>query len=1085
VSDVSDAVREDVPAPTPSGDGATCAEEPPPRARDAMVARIGGLRTALPAGLAALVAVVCAALLPFAPVSVNEPVVTWPRDPGRPQSTLLSLTAFRPLAMDIRFSCETVRRAQAAGGVVVATADPQSPAAGIIGIIARVRDGVLQVEASERLLVEEPVPTGSCEYRISGQSRGVPSYVRGEVDPNGRPAADLSAFAQPDNAQLAITRDGVLLMRTNAEQLPDVDLLATDATSVPEGGLSVRLRVDDEFTSSPTPVKEALTALLLAALLATAVLLWLQDRATPRVPTIFRWAWPRAVDVVVPAALVFWLFVAPATDDDGYYAAMARNSTLSGEVGNYYQLYDQNFTPFTWFYQALGWWQMLVGNAPVLQRIPAAVFGIVTWFALRRIVGYAMAEWAPDRRAVRAVAHAVLAVVFLAWWLPQDMGVRPETVVAMFSSLTLLTVLVAARRSRLALAWLACALAGFGFAAHPTGFTLFAPLLAGLPLLWKVVRPPDRPQHRVGTALRAFAVASGGMVAPLLAFADGALRDFYRGQTIFLSLQGQDDWTTEINRYNFLLTEGPMGNYAKRAAILVCLVALVWFAVLAVAARARRVPLPTPLWLTGSATAIAFAALWLTPSKWTHHFGALAGVGPVFLALLLVMAVRLTRDVVQSARLPIGVLIAAAVSFVVAIALGWSGPNIWPYASLTGMRRPELAPAVKDVPLGSITVWALVVVVIGAVLVAVARRTRRTDARLAALAAVPTVVVVSLLGTSIYLVESFADAAVRRAPPESVWAQGLADPSGSRCGAAGALRVLDPATASVLPLAPGLPAPEPPVGFLPGGGFYEGDPPQGPAAAQVWGSLYIRDERGPERNDGQMSTGWYALPRTLADGAAITVLAAGTLENGNSLTAVYGRRDGTGVTAFDEDDQQQELTDNAHDTTWRTFTLTPPPGADVVQLQAVDGNGAIHGWLAFSAPAVQRAVPLARYLPADAPVAVAWQFAFAYPCQRQPAVVDGITEPVRYAVLWANDPEQKLAGMRDNTWVAGRGGLFAQVPRSQSVQQLAMAPGTDPHIQVYRFVSDLARSAYTVTRDRRTVWGASIDTGPGDAPLGS
>jgi arabinosyltransferase C len=132
---------------------------------------------------------------------------------------------------------------------------------------------------------------------------------------------------------------------------------------------------------------------------------------------------------------------------------------------------------------------------------------------------------------------------------------------------------------------------------------------------------------------------------------------------------------------------------------------------------------------------------------------------------------------------------------------------------------------------------------------------------------------------------------------------------------------------------------------------------------------------------------------------------------------------------------------------------------------------------------VQRPVPLARYLPGDAPVALAWQLAFAYPCQRQPTVADGITEPVRYAVLWG-DPEEGLSGIKDNTWVPERGGLFAQVPRSQSVQQLAVVPGVDPHIQVFRFDTDLARAAYTVTETRRTVPGASIDVGTRDTPVG-
>jgi hypothetical protein len=775
--------------------------------------------------------------------------------------------------------------------------------------------------------------------------------------------------------------------------------------------------------------------------------------------------------------IVFWMFVAPTTDDDGYYAAMARNSVLSGEVGNYYQLYDQSFTPFTWFYRALGWWQQLVGNAAVLQRIPAAVFGVVTFLALRRFVALAMSEWAPENRRVRALTHAVLAVVFLAWWVPQDMGVRPETVVAMCGSLTMLTVLVAGRRSQPALAWLAFAVAGLGFTAHPTGFTLLAPLLAGLPLLWPIVRVPG---DRIGTVVRAFAVASGGMVALLVAFADGALRDFIRGQAIFLALQAQEAWYTEFGRYGFLLSQIPMGNFAKRAVILICIVALVWFAVLLAAARARRVAVPVPLWFAGSTTALAFAALWVTPSKWTHHFGALAGVGPAFLALLLVTAVPLTRRVLRDAKLPHGIVAAAGASFVVAIALGWHGPNQWPYASLAGMRRPDLPPAVANIPLDSLALWAVVIVVAGVLLVGAAKLEGQDSLRPAALTAVPVVVVASLAGTTLYTVGTFGAGAAAGVPPESVWAQGLADPAGTRCGAAGVVRVLDPATASTLPLAPGQPAPPPPVGFVPGAGYYEGNRPQGPAGDQVWGSLVARDGQGPERTNGQMTTAWYTLPQGLTGGAAVTVLAAGMLDNGNTLTAVYGRTaPDSSVSVIEENhgtqaEEQQLLTGSVHSTSWRTFTLYPPPGADVVRLEAVDATGGIGGWLAFGAPALERPVTLSSSLPAAAPVAVAWQSAFAYPCQRQPTIVDGITEAPQYAVLWGTDA---LAGLADGAWQAGRGGAFGQVSRTQSVQQLAVVPGVDPAIQVYVLHSDFARAAYSVSETRRTVLGASIDNG--------
>ncbi|MDN5750160.1 MAG: arabinosyltransferase domain-containing protein, partial [Pseudonocardia sp.] len=742
-------------------------------------------RTALPAALAALVAVGCALLMPFAPVSVQEPTVSWPRDAAHPVSTLLALTAYRPLAMEVRFTCEVARLARATGdGVVVATALPGSPQAGTSGMVVAAVGDRIQVRALDRLLLDEPVPAGACTYRLSGTSEGRPTTV------NGAPGAGPGTSAGPHDAELLITRDGAELVRATAEQLPDVDVLVTSLTDVPAGGLAVELRVDDEFTSSPTALKLALTAALVLALLATAVLLARVDAAVPRERVGWRPGWPRVVDVVVPAVLLCWLFVAPATDDDGYFATQARNAAITGEVGNYYQFHDQSFVPFTWAYQALGAWQQLVGYTPVLQRIPALVCGLLTWLVVRRLAAAASAESAPPVRGV----HAVLGVVFLAWWLPYGMGVRPEALVALCGAATLLAVLVAGRRRRLGVAWLAFALAGVGFTVHTTGVTMLAPLLAGLPLLLPLVRVAG---DRTGTAARVLAVGSGAMTAPLLAFADGALRDFLRGQALFLSFLRQQGWADEFERYAHLLDQVSMGNFAKRAAVLACLVALGWFAVLAVAARMSRTPLPTPLWLAGASTALSFAALALTPSKWTHHFGALAGVGSAFLGLLLVTAVPLTRQLLRGARLPLGVPVVAAGSAVAAVALAWHGPNSWPYAWLAGVRTPDEPPSVGGVSLDGPLLWGLVLAAGVLVSVLWGRRRGSEGRRLDALRAVPLLVVGSLAATTVYAVGTFGVAAAHGVPRESGWARALADPPG--CGAADAVRGRGPFTADPRP----------------------------------------------------------------------------------------------------------------------------------------------------------------------------------------------------------------------------------------------------------------------------------------------
>jgi hypothetical protein len=992
------------------------------------------------AGFTGLVGLVCGVLLLFAPVELDVPTVRWPLDRAAPRSTLLTPTAHRPLDLDVRFGCDVAR----AGGVVLSTLPPGSPDASA-GLLVTAADGRLAITAQGRLVLDEAVPAGPCEYRITGSGSGRPVHVAAPPSPatrfdpgvpvEGAPV-DRSRFAGPGDAQLLVLRDGVQLATDQAEQLPEVAVLGTDLTRLPAGvdaPLAVTLRLDDESASRPAPVKVALIVAVLVVLPVTAALLVLADRGPPRRP---RFAVPRVVDVVVPGALGLWLVVAPATDDDGWFATQARNAALSGEVGGYYQLYDQSFTPFTWVYRGLSWWQQFAGLTPVVQRVPALVAGLLTWVVLRRVLAVVLAA-APGSRRRDAVARGALAVAFLAWWLPYDMGVRPEAVVALCAAAALHLVL----GERLWTAWAACAVAGVGLVAHPSGTVALAPLVAGLPLLARRVRVPG---DRAATALRALAVGSGGATALLLGFADGALRDFLRGQLVTESIFPQDGWAEELERYAFLLDQIPMGSYAKRAAVLACLVALCWFVALALVARARRGTVLQPLLVAAGATALGFAALAFTPSKWTHHFGSLAGVGPVFLAGVLVLGVPLARAALGR-RVPPPVVVAVAASVVVAAALAWRGPNSWPYAWLDGMPSAYRPPAPGGIALDDPALWAMAVAVGALVLV------RRTGAWEALLRAAPAVLALSLAASTVHLLATFTGAAAAGTPRDSVWARSWA---GSQCGVGDTLHVLDPFTARPLPVV----EPAGPSGiFVADGGYYAGNAPQGSLARQVWGS---HDGAAADAPTGSTATGWYALP---GGDAHVTVIAAGTFDRGNALTAVYRRGLATvGV---------QPLTDAAASPSWRTFTLAPPAGADAVRLEATDALAGTHGWLAFSAPAVARPVPVSELAPRQTPVALSWQVAFGFPCLRPSAVVHGITEPPAVGVLRAAQP---LGGLSDLAWQGARGGVFAQVPRTQSVLQLATVAPADPYLQVYVFGSPLARSAYALEVTTRTVAGGSV-----------
>ncbi|MCZ2829751.1 arabinosyltransferase domain-containing protein [Modestobacter sp. VKM Ac-2986] len=991
--------------------------------------------------LAGLVAVLSTLLLPVAPVSMAAPVVSWPQSATAPASTMLQLTAQTPLSLDVRFSCAAVRAAAGTDdGVVLSTVRPGQPTAAVQGLLVRSLPGGLTVEALGRTLVRDVAVTGDCSYAVTGDAAG-----------------------------LVLSRDGDRLARGPAGQLPRVDVLATSLTTLsPAEGevLSAEIAVDDQFATTPSPLKWALIALVLLGAAGSVVFLVLEQRGDrpASVPGRRRFG---VLDVVVPLVMVAWLFLAPMSDDDGYYAAMARNGADQGAVGNFYQLLNQNFTPFTWSYRMLGVWQQ-VGDSPAVLRVPALVTGLLTWFVLRRFTtqpGALPAVLQSSRRG-RGAMVLVLAVAFLAWWLPYGMGVRPEAIGGFLAAVTLLGVASGLRRRSLPLLGLAVVAAALSAVCHPTGFVALAPLLAGLPRIVGVLRE-GVPARRAW--LRGLAVVAPGSVAGIAAFGDGSLNDFSRGQEIFLSIQAQNNWFDEYQRYNFLFAPIAMGAYAKRLAVVLGIAALLWFAVVAATSRRRDVLSPQLL-LAGQSLALAFLLLWITPSKWTHHFGALDGIGPAFLALFLVSVPVLVRTVPGGLRNGPLVGALAAGSAVLVVALSFHGPNDWAYSWLQGLPRPLRRPALGGVTLDNALLWALLVGVL-VLAVRLLHRRLRLPRRRPWATAVPAAVTVALALSATYLVGGFAVAAVATADTYSPWADAIADPAGSTCGPAKAIVAADVDAARPLTRVPGA-APAvavPEDAFAAGSGFLPASPPPTAPATEVWGSL-----RGEADGSavGQLTTSWAQLPADPAEGEQLAVLVSGDLtEGGNQLTVEYGRTGATGVQPLGS----AVLADDVTSQTWRTQVLPAPAGpsagADAVRLVGADATTGISGWLAFTGPSVVPVVPLTEQLTGDAPVALAWQLAFLFPCQRQPDLSDGITEPVEHAVLWG---DEGINGTEDATWQLPRGGLFAPTRYDSSVTFLG---GTFPDfpeidtVQVFRVVPAYPARGYDVRRSSVTRWG--------------
>lgn len=1004
-----------------------------------------------------LVTLLLALLLPVAPVMADQPVVSWPQDPARPQPTLLTLTAYQPLGLQARFSCRTARLAgQTEDGVVLATADPRVPAAVANGLVVTNERGTLVVRDSGTVLVEEAVPGDGCSYRIEGT---------------------------PD--RLTITRDRTTLVSVQpaARELPEVEALTTSVVAIPGGtdrDLTVRVDVDNRFSTTPTPLKLLLLSALGVTLIlsvASAVLFdrrgWRSERGmTSRLRV-------HLPDLVVVGTIALWAFLAPMTDDDGYYSSMARNYPFEGYVGNYQQLFNHAFTPYTWFYVLLSKWQA-VGLSPVVQRVPALVCGLVMWLLLRLFLAKALSQhptWWPSARSRRssAVATGVLALTFLIWFLPHAMGVRPEPIVAVCAIGALVAVAAAIERESLTLAALAVGIAGVGFATHTTGFIAIAPLLAGTPALWRLARVDSN----WTTAARALVIVAPAALASVLPFADGSLSDFIQAQKIFLESQDSETWYSEYRRYEFLLRNIPMGSYAKRAAVLLSIVGLIWFVILNVAARARQVPVPMRLQLSGWTLGLGFMLLWLTPSKWTHHFGAMAGIGAALLGLMLIFGPSLVRDITDRERLPVPVLAGVFGSVVLAMALAGHGPNDWPYSWLLGMPHAETPPQVWIFRFDQPLWWALGLLLVGGVIAVWGRQHRSAWRGRASVLAVPIVVLVFIVANLVYLVGSFGLAAVRTWDTWSLWASNLQDPLAATCSASNAVEVLDEKSAEPLPRLGGASAAGTRQGFVSRDGWPDGASlPIDSGSVDSWGSFLLpAGGSSPTQGTGEVVSPWYEPPAGLQEGSAMSMLVAGRLGGGNVLRIEYGRFAGEDLSVIESTEVGQEASSPA----WRSILLAEPgrdderlpDDADAVRLVAVDGTTDEGGWLAVTAPTVGQFVSLQRYIPEDAPVGVSWRIGLLFPCQRQARVEDGITEPIRYAVSYRGG--SPLRGMVGGPWQAGdRGGLYGKVSRTSAVFQPTARLRDYPEIenlQVFRFSPRLPDDAYKLTRHERRMAG--------------
>ena len=670
---------------------------------------------------AGLVGVAAAVALPFAPVTATQATVTWPAAGHPAESTTAFFVPYRPEELTARIPVAALRTSSSQAAVIVlATGSP---------------DDGLSVETSAlgpRVRLDDrdiTVPAGD----IVGDG-----YLTVHADRTGvtvsAPARTIGFF--PD------------------ERVPRVFGFRTDMPSGTAAGMSVTARTTSVFATRPTLIKLMLVvAQLLAAGVALALLIRGRGSDADPPPTsdpspgIGGRVGRATIDAGVVAVLATWAIVGPLAVDDGWATLIARTYAASGNPGNYYRWWNASETPF-----AL-WEQMLaaltsVSVAPMWLRLFSTLLAGATWLVVSRgVLGAALPTLAATAR-VRAVA----AVCFLAAWMPFNLGVRPEGMVALGATVVL--ALLWRARSLGAVAG-ALLMAAVTIPVSPTAAVVLAPFVVFARRIIGLLRTGI--SQRRDLLLRLLLLAAIAAVCVTVVFADQTWDGLVTATEWHRFFGPSLPWYHEPDRYQYLLGADQMGSFAKRLPVLLSAALLPIVGLLIIR---RRDPIALAATRLAGVVVVALALLSVAPSKWSYHLGALAGVFAAFLVVAVVLVVGRTDEAGGRRDALIG--LAGGGLAAGAAAVAFAGPNAWWLPDVYRMPWAMTSPHPFGLPLRSVIFWCGVLLVGCSVLACVLLLTRVAGPVRRAITAGPAVVVlVASSGAVVLMLGSFVSAPLR------------------------------------------------------------------------------------------------------------------------------------------------------------------------------------------------------------------------------------------------------------------------------------------------------------------------------------
>ena len=870
--------------------------------------------------VAGIVSVLAALAFPFAPVT--RPVVTysWPAS-ASPAPAAVPMLPYQPESLTVSVSADAAR-AVPPGTVLLSTAplvaDPLAEP--LQGLVVRAAPaGALAVTSGGREFDPVALPAGSTltvSSSIPATELAVSSRVVERVQGDVRPAVAGVFTAAPTSAGLTFSAVGDTRFQTSPTGWKiALGVVAVLAFLVALGALVAGRRGSDG-TSLPSSVSEV-------------------PSLTP--------ARRRLADIGVVGGLLLWQVIGPLTVDDGYIAGIVRSLGQNGQVGTVFRWLNSPETPFGWFYDVLAV-IAAVDPAPFWLRLPATVLGIVGWFLLTRGV--------LPRLAVPSVP-LLAGLVYLAWWLPYDLGVRPEPWVLVGSALVFVLVERAVERRSPVPLVVALLVAGVTLAVTPTGLMAFVPLLVAVSSL---VRLLDRTTVIVG-------IAALGLTL-VLVYLDQTWASVLDSVGIRTLVGGDRPWTDEYVRYASLLEVGNAeGNLGRRAPVLLLVLAL---AALAFSARDR---------LTGTSrrivlvTLLSLVTLAFTPTKWTHHFGAFAVLGTATTLIALDAWRRGRPDDARASyrRASVAVAVTAGVS-----GLTLAGYNQWHWISSYAITWSTLSPQLGGVRFADAVLVAGAVVAVVLAVLALRQRWHIADTERQPSAIADTTRIAPGLAIGVVVlvvaieVLSFARTAIQRRDSYTLASDSVSSLTGRSCGIADRLQVERDPLAGLL--------------RAEGAGEVPTTTPAGPAMA----GAALPAWSGPD-----VTTAWYSLPgpdtasyppgeEPGPPGPVVVTLTGG--EVAGDVVAEF--RDPAGqVTRVPLDEGATQFSESASVDAPRSRDLRLDPGLSGSQsaVRLVSGPDAPADQ-GFSVPRIAQLVPWADVLPPGTPAAVDWPGAFLFPC---------------------------------------------------------------------------------------------------------